>query len=432
MERVARNRVRAGSLAALLALVQPSCDVGKSRRFDGRAVESALAGVRAATHRIRCPAGSWPVYAHDSARSGASRGCCRGPLTPLWRFDPPPKPLRKSRAFHAIVSKDSVYASGVIGESPALFAIGLDGRALWTFDSHVDITRYEWPAYVLDRVVLDDDGLYIVDPRTGQTDVDRGMDSWGQVIDNGKNLFATNTWYVAGPKTYVGALEPGGAPLWKQHEYGVVKEDVLDRLGGLALSQDRLLFAPNYHPAPGAGVYAYRPKDGGKLWSVETLPSSHASVAGESVYLFEHPESNARPNLVCRDIDDGKVRWKIDAASPERAPPVVALGLALFRAEGGAVVAVHRGDGTEAWRTALHPPESDDVGWSTSLAGATGSGTLLAIDGGALVVLELQDGSVQWRGRPASAKGALHSPVIAAGRVYVADQSGIVALACAE
>jgi outer membrane protein assembly factor BamB len=413
------------------ALACSSCDSARGALLEPRAVGPLSAVVLSATNRVRCAAGTWPVYAHDAARSGATPGCCHGPLDTLWRFEPPSKPPRKARPFHAVVARDAVYVSGTIGESPCVFALALDGKLLWTFDSHVDITRHEWPAFVLDRVVLDDDGLYIIDPRTGQTELDRGMDSWGQVIDDGRNLFATNTWYVAGPRTYVGALEVGGAALWKHHEYGVVQEDVADRLGGLALDGDRLFFAPNYHPSPGAGVYAHRPKDGVSLWSVDTAPASHPSVAGESLYLFEHPEG-APQTLVSRNVETGAVRWKIDGVSPEKTPPVILAGKVLFRAEGGALVAVRRSDGTEAWRAGLSAPESSEIGWATSVAGAQGSGTLVAIDGKDLAVLSVEDGSVEWRGRPPEARGALGSPVIAGGRVYLVDGGGVVALGCAR
>lgn len=383
------------------------------------------------TDVLRCPADTWPIYAHDPHRSGASRGCCNGPLSFVWRHDPPPVPPRNARLFHAVVSADAVFASGIIGESPSVFSLALDGKPRWTFDSHVDITLHQWPSYVLDRVVLNDDGLYILDPRSGEKEVDRGLDSWGQVLSDGKNLFATNTWYIAGPKTYVGALEVGGAPLWKHHEYGVTREDVMDRLGGLALAGDRIYFSPNYSPAPGAGIYAYSP-DGKPDFSVGTLPRSHVAIAGQTLYGFERPEGTLQSLLVARNALTGAVRWSVHAEPAESTAPVVTHGLVLFRERGGALVAVRRTDGTEAWRTALAVPAQTDVGWSTSLAAAAGSGTIVAVDGRELVILSLEDGKLAWRGRPSGLTGALHSPVIAGGRVYVTDGDGLAALSCAD
>lgn len=397
----------------------------------GKALAHAAELGKTVTISLRCPLDTWPVYAHDARRTGATLGCCKGPLTPLWRFEPPPKPPRLSRVHHAVVTGDAVYASGVIGESPSVFALSLDGKPLWTFDSHVDITRHEWPSFVLDLVVLNDDGLYIVDPRTGEQTVNRGLDAWGQVITNGKNLLAVNTWYIAGPKTYVGALEPGGAPLWKRHEYGVVREDVLDRLGGIALSGERLMFAPNYAPSPGAGVFAYSAKDGAPDWSVDTVPKSHLSTEGESVYLFERPDPASPPTLVARDVQNGKLRWTFQAEPAESTAPLAVHGLILFRERGGAVVAVRRSDGTLAWRAQLAMPETTEVAWSTSLAAAAGSSTLLAVDGRELTIASLADGHVEWRGRPGSLLGAVHSPVLAGGRLYLTDGTGVAALRCA-
>jgi len=424
--------IDAPRLLAALSLVAISVLACESERevpaLDKGAVAKPARMSHHVTDALRCPADTWPVYAHGATRSGASRGCCDGPLQPLWRFSPPPSPPRKARVFHAVATGDAVLASGVIGESPSVFAVSFAGERLWTFDSHVDITLHVWPSFVLDRVVLNDDGFYIIDPRTGEQEVDRGMDSWGQVITDGKNLFATNIWYVAGPKTYVGALEVGGAPLWKRNEYGVTKEDVKDRLGGIALAGDRVFFTPNYTPSPGAGVFAYDTA-GERQWNVETVPKSHVAVAGETLYGFERRPGASTDELVARSTETGKLRWATHAASPESTAPVVTHGLVVYRDEGGAVVAVRRTDGTEAWRTALSPPLDTDVGWSTSLAAAAGSGTLVAVDGKQLVVLSLRDGQLRHRGRPAS--GPVHSPVIAAGKVYVTEGDALAAYACA-
>ncbi|MBE7483744.1 MAG: PQQ-binding-like beta-propeller repeat protein [Polyangiaceae bacterium] len=415
-----------------LLLVTSGCEAERVKTAErGKALAHAAEIASGVASSLRCVDDAWPVYAHDEQRSGASSGCCKGPLSPLWRFEPPPKPPRNARTFHAVVTRDAVYVSGVIGESPSVFALDLEGKPLWTFDSHVDITRHEWPSFVLDRVVLNDDGLYILDSRSGEQEVNRGLDSWGQVITNGRNLLAVNTWYIAGPKTFVGALEVGGAPLWKKHEYGLVREDVLDRLGGIALAGERVLFAPNYAPSPGAGVYACAAGDGAELWRAETIPKSHLSVAGESAYLFERPDGEPMPTLVARDVEHGKRRWTFQAESSEATAPLAAGSRILFRERGGGVVAVRRGEGTLAWRAQLSLPEASDVAWATSQAAALGSGTLVAVDGTELVVLSLADGSVEWRGRPSSLSGAVHSPVVAGGRVYVVDRAGVAALGCA-
>lgn len=432
--RLRRLRSLIWALLALPACAGASgCDSERAKTAErGKTLASAAALTKGVSRTLRCPGGSWPVYAHDARRTGTTLGCCRGPLTPLWRFEPPPKPPRSSRVHHAVVAKDAVYASGIIGESPAVFALSLEGKLLWTFDSHVDITRHEWPSFVLDRVVLNDDGLYILDSRTGEQEVNRGLDSWGQVITNGRNLLAVNTWYIAGPKTYVGALEAGGAALWKQHEYGVVREDVLDRLGGLALARETLVFAPSYATTPGSGVYAYAASTGTPEWSVGTIPKSHPSAVGESLYLFERPEGQALPTLMARDVGSGKLRWTFQAEPGETTAPIVAQGKVIFRDKGGSVVAVRRGEGTLDWKAQLSPPSATDIAWSTSLAAASGSSTMVAVDGKELVVLDLNGGRVEWRGRPASLSGGVHSPVIAGGRVYVTDGAGLAALSCGE
>ena len=159
----------------------------------GRGLGAVRSAAAVGSAPLRCPADPWPVLSHDSARTGTSRGCCSGPLSVAWRFVPPDAVQRPARAQHVIAGPKALYVSGIIGQSPAVFRVSPTGELAWTFDSHVDITRFHWPALVLDRVVLNDDGLYILESRTGEREVNRGLDSWGEVLTDGENLFANNT-----------------------------------------------------------------------------------------------------------------------------------------------------------------------------------------------------------------------------------------------
>jgi outer membrane protein assembly factor BamB len=114
---------------------------------------------------------------------------------------------------------------------------------------------------------------------------------------------------------------------------------------------------------------------------VGTIPKSHLSAVGEGVYLFERPEGQSLSTLVARDLEKGTLRWSYQAESSEATAPVVVHGKILFRDRSGAVVAVRRSDGTLAWKAALSLPEATDVAWSTSMAAALGSATLLAVVG---------------------------------------------------
>jgi outer membrane protein assembly factor BamB len=416
----------------LLALATGACGQsgGSTTASLSRGAKQSADLAARETHALRCLSDTWPVYAHDAQRTGTSTSCCRGPLEPLWRYDPPDKPARKARLLHAVVSADAIYASGTIGESPAVFAVALDGTTQWVFDSRVDITHHEWPAYVLDRVILNDDGLYILDPRTGQQEVDRGLDAWGQVMSDGKVLLAANTWFVAGPRTYVGALEVGGAPLWKRNERGAVREDTRDRLGGIALAAERLVFAPNYAPAQGSGLYAYAIRNGAPLWKVPTTPKSHPSVSGDTVCLTERPDGTSQDIFSCRDVENGRSRFSHVFALAEPTPPLVVGDLLIVRDESGAVIALLKRDGNEAWRAALARPAVKEIAWATSMVAITRSDTLLAVDGADIAFLSLTDGRLLWRGRPANLRASLHSPVVSGGRVYVIDGASLVALGC--
>ena len=397
----------------------------------GRGLGAVRSAAAVGSAPLRCPADPWPVLSHDSARTGTSRGCCSGPLSVAWRFVPPDAVQRPARAQHVIAGPKALYVSGIIGQSPAVFRVSPTGELAWTFDSHVDITRFHWPALVLDRVVLNDDGLYILESRTGEREVNRGLDSWGEVLTDGENLFANNTWYVAGPKLYAGALESGGAPLWVKNEYGQKAEDVMDRVGGLSLSDGVLVQSADYRPSPGSGLFAFATADGSERWRAEIIPRSHASIGGGSVFVLERREGSGEPSaLTARRLSDGELLWEVPIASTQSIAPALVRDLLLVRRDDGALVALSAKDGKRRWATPLEPPRDSGMLWATSFAVARGSSTVVAVQGDGFAVLSLSDGKLLWRGTPRGVEKAVHSPVLFGGRLYAVDRKGVVALEC--
>lgn len=386
---------------------------------------------QALSRELRCPTDDWPVLAHDAARSSASRECCSAPFRPAFRFAPPAKDQRPARAHHAVVSGDAIYVSGVIGQSPAVWRVSRTGALEWTFDSRVDITRQHWPAVVLDRVVLNDDGLYILDPRTGEREVDRGLDAWGQVLTDGKNLFANNTWHIAGPKVRVAAMESGGAPLWTRNEYGVEREDVLDRVGGIALGGGALIQSADFRPSPGSGLFVFETADGKLRWSADSIPRNQASVVGEQVVVAERRETGRVPAaIVARRLRDGDIAWEKDANVRDAVPIAHASGLLLSREAPGRLVARSAEDGEERWGVALAEAPDRLPLWSTNFAIAGGSAGVVAVSGSELVIVALRDGAIRARAPVADAKAPVHSPVIARGLLLLVDEKGVLALHC--
>lgn len=378
----------------------------------------------------KCPADDWSVLGHDSTRSNASAGCCGAPLTLEFRFEPPGQLRRPARVHHVVSHQGVFYASGTIGNSPAVFAVDSTGTLRWTFDSRVDITRHHWPAVVLDRVVLNDDGLYILERESGRKEVDRGLDSWGEVLSDGRNLFANNTWYIAGPQLYVGALESGGAPLWTRNRFGVVREDTLDRAGGIALASGMLWQTLDTRPNDSVGVFAFRADDGKPQWSTQSIPLSGVSTSGDRVYVLERSNKGAAEQLVSRTHSTGEVRFAVPLAEAEDRAPTLAQGSVLVRSRRGALSAFDDRSGEMLWQRATPELPRLVVARSTSFAVALGSRSILVAGGTELTLLHLSDGRELWRGRPSAARGVLHSPIFSRGRVILADDTGFLVLRC--
>ncbi len=417
-------------VALALAIAASACALQEPVPVLELALPQVQALVRGALAPQRCPQDVWPVLSHDPQRSNATKACCGSPLSLEFRFEPPDLLHRPARVHHVVSDGRTLYASARIGESPAVLAVDFAGKLKWTFDSHVDITRHHWPAIVLDRIVLNDDGLYILERATGRREVDRGLDSWGEVLSDQRNLFANNTWHIAGPKLYVGALESGGAPLWTRNTLGVTREDYLDRAGGIALSASTLLQTLDTRPNEPSGIFAFRVDDGRQLWRADSIPVSRISVSGDRVYVVEREASRAAYHLVARSLAAGKVLFRIPVDQAEADAPTLAGRRVLLRTRTGTLLAFDRETGREVWRR-----PSKQLGWtelarSTSFAVALGNRSVVVSDGRELALLDLATGRETWRGRPTGAKGILHSPIIAAGRVVVVDAKGFLVLSC--
>ncbi len=417
-------------VALALVIAASACASQEPMPALERALPTAQDRVRRTLAAQTCPRDVWPVLAHDPQRSNASKACCGSPLSLEFRFQPPDLLHRPARIHHVVSDGRTLYASARLGESPAVMAVDFTGKLKWTFDSHVDITRHHWPAIVLDRVVLNDDGLYILERGTGRREVDRGLDSWGEVLTDQRNLFANNTWHIAGPKLYVGALESGGAPLWTRNTLGVSREDYLDRAGGIALNASTLLQTLDTRPNEPSGIFAFSTKDGRRLWRADAIPASRISTYAGRVYVIEREVSRRSFHLVSRSLAAGEVffRTAVDAAEAEA--PTIAAGRILLRTKTGTLLAFDAQTGKEVWRRPSKELRRTELFRSSTFAVAQGSRSVITSEGRELALLDLATGRETWRGQPTGAKGVLHSPIIVAGRVVVVDAKGFLVLSC--
>lgn len=427
------NRVAAGSVRAVAvfgfaaAVAVVSCRSGCEQ--DGHKPAGPCAADSACSRRA-CDIGDWTTYGRDAQRTSASPGCCVGPLRELWRFSPEPREGRKARAFHAIALGDAVYVSGVIGESPAVFRLHLDGTLAWVFDSRVDISHAHWPTFGLGEVMLNDDGVYLLDPRTGAKLFDRGLDSWGQTLTDASRIYLVNTYYVEGPRLSVGGYDPQGHQLWQQNVVGQKqREELRDLVGGLALDRRILFQAAEYRYKQSAGVFAFEAATGTPKWSVETRPAGALSAAHRRVYLIERPAKDNAVLLVARSQEDGAVAWGTPVQGIDPAAPVVLADRVVTFSHEDGVAAWDAANGKSLWRRAIGATRADSVGNATHIAAATGSKTLIVAGGSRLAILSSEDGTDLWHASETTDAG-FHSPILANGRVYVVSESGVRALQC--
>ena len=417
--------------AAALALHLAGCDPSPRRLERYGPTASAVAS---AASLAACGWGEWTTYGQNPARTSASPGCCRGPLKLLWSFRPPPKEPRQGQAQTLAVTHDSIYVTGTLGESPAVYRLGVDGKLDWTFDSRADIYRGHWPTVALGSVLVNDDGIYLLDPHTGKKKFDRWFDSWGQTLSDGKRFYWVSAWHVEGPRVLVGALDPTGQPQWSRNERGgVTREDAMDVIGGLALGGDTLFQTADFHFTNQAGVWAFDRKDGAPRWSQAVFPKSAPSTAAGKLFHAEGTKAGAATALVARRATDGAVAWTVPVDGTDGAAPVVADGLVVTLDAAGTVTARDIESGKAVWSSQGKPlptARPDGALWVTSIAAAVGSGTLVAVDGRELVLRGLRDGKESWRGTVGNGGARLTNVVVAGGRVYVVADGVVNAVGC--
>jgi len=91
------------------------------------------------------------------------------------------------------------------------------------------------------------------------------------------------------------------------------------------------------------------------------------------------------------------------------------------------VFAFERGSGALTWSAPL-PRTASAVQSSTSMAAATGSGTLVVVSRATVHLLRLSDGSEVWGAEPAPHAKRLEGPVIVGKTLYLLADGSIVRL----
>jgi hypothetical protein len=370
--------------------------------------------------RPTCIVDNWGTYGKDAQRTSASGGCGSGPFTVAWHYAPAPPAGKTVTGMYAVVAQaDAAFVAWGVSGTPSGTTACVDrvsaaGASMWSFVPGFGDWGFEgwWPTLALGSVVFASDGLFWLDAGTGALTHGYGVDYWGPTASDGARMYHVNTWFVDGPKTFVGAYDAAGAMVWKGNEFGGARLQPRDNLGGLAVDAGKVFQAAVYDSVGTSGVFAFDAATGAPAWSQRSTPSSALSVSAGAVYDVEAQK------LVSRNASDGTQRWSVDQASNSPAPPALGGGHVLVSGVDGAISARNTSDGALAWTSA---PMESGFSHQTAFVVALGSGTVVAVgrDARSLHVLSLQDGHEIWTGAIPGIDGTVSSPVLVGKRLYL-------------
>ncbi|HEY6459780.1 MAG TPA: PQQ-binding-like beta-propeller repeat protein, partial [Polyangiaceae bacterium] len=310
---------------------------------------------------------AWATYGHDARRTSASNACIHTSFTEVWRYPAagadaaiPPYPLNE------IADDASVYVHIQYTGVPTVDKLSAaDGSLTWRYNGHADYDGDNWLSLGLGYVMVDDDGVYLINSQDAGLKSTGGVDWWGQNTVDPDRFYVVTTTHGDGPGAFVGAWDVAKGLIWKANQQGGCSPAIGDENGGLAVDTGVVYFAPRYElgtasgvtPDAGtltfpSGVYAFDGAAGTKKWSVPTSPASGISAGNGMVYLVE-----GGPALVARSETDGSVAWSAPlgdagADSVGSSPPLLAQGLVIV-ATGEEVLAFDATKGTPAWSTPL-------------------------------------------------------------------------------
>jgi len=395
-----------------------------------------------------CGSDPWITYGHDGRRTGATDGCVGSSLTTLWRYVPTPAAGKKTkRVFNAIAQTDAIYLNwaqenaAYLGTT-SLDRVAKDGTKVWNFDTGTDTNLGHWPIVALGSVILNDDGVYYLDPAKGTKTNSTGVDFWGEMAFDATRLYLVNDSHVDGPEIFVGAYDGTGKKIWTQNVYGKCRIDANDMNDGLALDAGTIFYAARYLTGTGvtmpfeSGVFAFDAAAGTPKWSKTTKPTSMISAGNGRVYLVEDTK------LVARAQSDGAIAWELPVTGAGAQAPVLAGGLVIIGTTTG-VTAVDEKTGVQKWTAPMPgagaPSPSitfsggcagsvaEPYGGVTTIAAALASSTLVvtASDGVHIVKLTGEAGPKLTIDK---AVGTLKNPIIVGDRVYAIDSSSLLAL----
>jgi len=222
----------------------------------------------------------------------------------------------------------------------------------------------------------------------------------------------------------VSAFDLEARLLWRRDYDALVRFFTAPDVGGVALDDGRLVHAAQHGALHSTALSAFDPVSGDRVWKAEVAPQSSPSIAGGRVFGIEHWRGEASDRLVARTLAEGVLVWSHEVDRARGPAPLLAAGLVVVHARDG-VLAFEQGSGAAVWSAPL-ARTAQAVQSATTMAAATGSGTLVVVSGSDLHVIALADGRETWTGPAAPHARRVEGPVIAGGALYVVADGVVV------
>jgi outer membrane protein assembly factor BamB len=371
-----------------------------------------------------CTDDPWTTYGHDAARTSSTPGCLVPPLRAAWSFRPRWVKGTPSHATRTVVDGEAVYVTGGIGPTPTVWRLDARTGAIgWTYVTMADSTRDNWPTLAGSKVMLVDDGVYSIDAATGRGH--RGeLDAWGESLTDGERLYGENDQYWDGYGLSVSAFDLEARMLWRRDYDALIRFFTAPDVGGVALAGGRIVHASQHGPLKTTALTAYDVPSGERAWKVAVSPVSSPSIAGGRIFTIERWPHETTDRLVARTLGDGVLVWSREMPDARGPAPLLAGGLVVVHAAEG-VFAFDRASGVPAWSSPLRRT-TQAVQSATTMAAATGSGSLAVVSGRTLYVLDLDDGGERWAAEVAPKAKRVEGPVIAGGALYLMADGEVV------
>lgn len=380
-----------------------------------------------------------------------------GPLSLAWSYEPsPPGGGQLTAVEHAIATHAAVYVKSADNGSKVAAVVdkvSLSGAKAWQW-TFGDFEEHQWTTFAFGVLVVEEDSMWFVGDADGSGMQLGEYDDWGTNTADGTRFYVSSDVNSKdGYGIYVGAYPsmapsplPFPPPQWHQDLWGngnnAGTECGFEVNNSLAVESGVVYQAGEYRNLSGSppfpsGVRSFDGSSGNPGWTQPTLPRSAISVGSGNVYMIE--QDNAL-TLVARKQQDGTVAWsKTLGGAQSIQAPVLAGGL-LILAEADGIDAYDPATGALVWNApgidalqtafvgtlntyfdACGGADSLSTLADTSLAAATGSGTLVVTAADGVHILNLIDGSSVWSGKIAGTTGPLKNPVIVGKTLYAVD-----------